>query len=103
VHPPQPVCPWCRDGPPEIRAVSGFGTLVGFTVNHRFGLPGLPPPYVVGQVALEEDPAVRLTTRVVGCDPAELVLGMRMEVELEPASELRADPALLELAYLGRR
>ncbi|MGR7000933.1 OB-fold domain-containing protein [Yinghuangia aomiensis] len=48
--------------------MSGFATLVGFTVNERFGLPGLPPPYVVAQVALEED-CVRLTTHTVGCDP----------------------------------
>ena len=58
-----------------VRDVSGKATLAGFTVNHRFGLPGLPPPYVVAQVAIVEDPRVRLTTNIVDCDPDELELG----------------------------
>ncbi|WP_040701782.1 thiolase C-terminal domain-containing protein [Nocardia vinacea] len=80
IHPPQPVCRYCRGHEMGVRAVSGFATLAGFTVNHRFGVPGLPAPYVVAQVALEEDPRVRLTTNVIDCDPAALVLGMRLEV-----------------------
>jgi acetyl-CoA acetyltransferase len=66
-----------------VRAVSGYGTLIGFTVNHRFSMPGLPAPYVVAQVAIEEDPRVRLTTNAVECDPERLELGMRMKVVFE--------------------
>ncbi|WP_137872074.1 OB-fold domain-containing protein [Rhodococcus sp. Q] len=80
IHPPQPICRYCRGHDMGVRAVSGTATLVGFTVNHRFGLPGLPPPYVVAQVAIEEDPRVRLTTNAVECEPDRLELGMRMEV-----------------------
>lgn len=80
IHPPQPVCRYCRGHEMGVRAVSGFATLAGFTVNHRFGVPGLPAPYVVAQVALEEDPRVRLTTNVIDCEPDDLVLGMRLEV-----------------------
>ncbi|MQY24109.1 thiolase C-terminal domain-containing protein [Nocardia macrotermitis] len=83
IHPPQPVCRYCRGERLGVRVVSGYGTLIGFTVNHRFELPGLPAPYVVAQVALEDDPRVRLTTNVVQCDSADLVLGMRMEVVFE--------------------
>lgn len=83
IHPPQPVCRYCRGRRLGPREVSGFATLIGFTVSHRFSLPGLPSPYVVAQVAIEEDPRVRLTTNVVGCDPAELELGMRLEVVFE--------------------
>ena len=43
IHPPQPVCRYCRGHRLGIQAVSGYATLIGFTVNHRFGLPGLPP------------------------------------------------------------
>jgi acetyl-CoA acetyltransferase/uncharacterized OB-fold protein len=85
IHPPQPVCRYCRGHQLGARAVSGYATLIGFTVNHRFSLPGLPAPYVVAQVALAEDPRVRLTTNAVGCDPGELALGMRMEVVFEQA------------------
>lgn len=83
IHPPQPVCRYCRGREMGTRAVSGFATLIGFTVNHRFSLPGLPAPYVVAEVALEEDARVRLTTNAVECDPGELALGMRMEVVFE--------------------
>jgi acetyl-CoA acetyltransferase/uncharacterized OB-fold protein len=88
IHPPQPVCRYCRGHDIRIRAVSGFATLIGFTVNHRFSLPGLPAPYVVAQVAIEEDPRVRLTTNAVECAPERLELGMRMEVVFEQAEDV---------------
>ncbi|GAA3204960.1 thiolase C-terminal domain-containing protein [Actinocorallia longicatena] len=83
IHPPQPVCRYCRCRELTVTAVSGRASLVGFTVNHRFGLPGLPPPYVVAQVAIEEDPRVKLTTNAVGCDPGDLEPGTPMEVVFE--------------------
>ena len=88
IHPPKPVCPRCRGHRIEIREVSGYATLIGFTENHRFPFPGLPMPYVVGQVVLEEDPAVRLTTTVVGADAGDLVLGMRMRAEFQQADDV---------------
>ncbi|MEO3787487.1 OB-fold domain-containing protein [Actinocorallia sp. B10E7] len=88
IHPPQPVCRYCRKTRIGVRAVSGYATLIGFTVNERFGLPGLPAPYVVAQVAIEEDPRVRFTTNAVECDPADLVLGMRMEVVFERVEDV---------------
>ncbi|WP_019069978.1 thiolase C-terminal domain-containing protein [Streptomyces hokutonensis] len=87
IHPPQPVCRYCHGHDMGVRAVSGRATLIGFTVNHRFALPGLPAPYVVAQVALEEDPRVRLTTNAVECAPDELELGMRMEVVFEQVED----------------
>ncbi|KQY37162.1 3-ketoacyl-CoA thiolase [Nocardia sp. Root136] len=88
LHPPQPVCRYCHGHTLGVRDVSGFATLIGFTVNQRFSVPGLTAPYVVAQVAVEEDPRVRLTTNVVGCDPADLVLGMRMEVVFEQDADV---------------
>ena len=88
IHPPQPVCRYCHGHTLGVRDVSGFATLIGFTVNQRFSVPGLTAPYVVAQVAVEEDPWVRLTTNVVGCDPADLVLGMRMEVVFEQDADV---------------
>lgn len=88
IHPPQPVCRYCHGHTLGVRDVSGFATLIGFTVNQRFSVPGLTAPYVVAQVAVEEDPRVRLTTNVVGCDPADLVLGMRMEVVFEQDADV---------------
>ncbi|MGW1497887.1 thiolase C-terminal domain-containing protein [Streptomyces mirabilis] len=88
LHPPQPVCRYCRGHETGVRAVSGYATLIGFTVNHRFSAPGMPAPYVVAQVALEEDTRVRLTTNLVECEPDELHLGMRVEVVFEQAEDV---------------
>ena len=63
--------------------VSGRAVLSAFTVNHRFAMPGLAAPYVIAQVAIEEDPRVRLTTNIVECDPDELELGRVVEVVFE--------------------
>ncbi|MGF2945632.1 thiolase C-terminal domain-containing protein [Mycobacterium sp. Lab-001] len=83
IHPPAPVCRYCRSRDMGIRAVSGRATLAGFTVNHRFSLPDMPAPYVVAQVAVAEDPRVRLTTNIVECDFGELELGRQVEVLFE--------------------
>lgn len=88
LHPPQPVCRYCRGHETGVRAVSGYATLIGFTVNHRFSAPGMPAPYVVAQVAVEEDTRVRLTTNLVECDPDELELGMRLEVVFEQVEDV---------------
>lgn len=107
IHPPQPLCRYCRGHDLGIRVVSGAATLAGFTVNHRFALPGLSPPYVVAQVALVEDPRVRLTTNIIEADPDDLTLGMRVEVVFQqeddvwlplfrPAAE-QAEPAPLPI------
>jgi acetyl-CoA acetyltransferase/uncharacterized OB-fold protein len=88
IHPPAPVCRYCRSRDMGVRAVSGRATLAGFTVNHRFSLPGLPAPYVVAQVAIAEDPRVRLTTNIVECDPEQLELGQQVEVVFEQIEDV---------------
>src|SRR5689334_12841239 len=70
-----------------VRDVSGRATLSAFTVNHRFGFPDLPPPYVVAQVTIAEDPRVRLTTNIIECDPADLRLGQAVEVTFEKLTD----------------
>ncbi len=88
IHPPAPVCRYCRSRDIGVRAVSGKATLAGFTVNHRFSLPGMPAPYVIAQVAIAEDPRVRLTTNIVECDPDRLELGQAVEVVFEQADDV---------------
>ncbi|CAJ1503614.1 OB-fold domain-containing protein [[Mycobacterium] kokjensenii] len=83
IHPPQPVCRYCRSQNMGVRELSGRATLAGFTVNHRFSVPGMPAPYVVAQAAIDEDPRIRLTTNIIDCDPEQLELGRRLEVVFE--------------------
>jgi acetyl-CoA acetyltransferase/uncharacterized OB-fold protein len=88
IHPPAPVCRYCRSRDMGVRAVSGRATLVGFTVNHRFSLPGMPAPYLVAQVAIAEDPRVRLTTNIVESEPEHLELGQQVEVVFEQLDDV---------------
>ncbi|NED70585.1 3-ketoacyl-CoA thiolase, partial [Streptomyces sp. SID10244] len=81
LHPPQPVCRYCHGTELGERVVSGRGIVAGFTINQRFALPGLSPPYVVAQVALAEDSRIRLTTNIIDCDPEDVYLGMTVEVD----------------------
>ena len=52
VHPPVPICPYCRSRSAKPAPVSGRGTVVGFTVNSHRWHPDFDPPYVVANVAL---------------------------------------------------
>jgi acetyl-CoA acetyltransferase len=71
-----------------VAEVSGGGTLVGFTTNQQPWIPGFPPPYVVGLVAIDEDPRIRLTTNIVTDDPASLRLGRPVQVQFEEADDV---------------
>jgi acetyl-CoA acetyltransferase/uncharacterized OB-fold protein len=88
IHPPAPVCRYCRSRDIGVRELSGRATLAGFTINERFSLPGLPAPYVIAEVAIAEDPRVRLTTNIVGSDPGGLELGQQVEVVFEQVEDV---------------
>ena len=88
VHPPVPICPSCRSRASAPVAVSGRATVVGVTVNAHPWLPTLPPPYAIANVALEEDPSVRLTTNVVGCEPDAVHIGQEVAVRFEPHGDV---------------
>ncbi|HEX8802964.1 MAG TPA: OB-fold domain-containing protein, partial [Acidimicrobiales bacterium] len=83
VHPPAPICPVCRSRSWAPTVVSGHGTVVGVTVNHQRWLPDVEPPYAIANVALADDPAVHLTTNVVGCAPDEVHVGQEVAVRFE--------------------
>jgi acetyl-CoA acetyltransferase/uncharacterized OB-fold protein len=88
VHPPVPICPKCRSRKWEPTVVSGRGSVVGFTVNHHRWHPAFDPPYAIAMVALAEDPGVRLTTTILGCDPAEVHVGQEVEVRFEHSDDV---------------
>ncbi|MEX2293916.1 MAG: OB-fold domain-containing protein [Acidimicrobiales bacterium] len=83
VHPPVPVCPACRSRSWTPTPVTGRATVVGFTLNQHPWLPGFDPPYVIANVALAEDPAVHLTTNVVGGAPENVHIGQVVDVCFE--------------------
>ena len=64
--------------------MSGLGTVATYTVNHQAWRPGLSVPYSVAIVELDEQPGLRLTTNIVGCEPADVFIGQAVGVEFEP-------------------
>ncbi|HEV3281602.1 MAG TPA: OB-fold domain-containing protein [Acidimicrobiales bacterium] len=82
VHPPVPRCPFCLSVALSPEPVSGRGTVHSFTVNHQQWIPG-SDPYVIGLVAIDEQPDVRLMTNFVECVPDEHLIGTPVEVVFE--------------------
>lgn len=83
---PDGACRSCGGTTLAWAAVSGRGRLFSWAVVHRAFIPHFAAdvPYVTGLVAIDEDPAVRLATRVVDCDPAALRIDLPMHVVFRP-------------------
>ena len=87
-HPAGPTCRYCGSGRLEVREVSGRGVVQSHTTNHQQWSVDVPVPYSVAVVAIEEDPRVRLTTNIVGCDPGHVHVGMRVRVLFEHVEDV---------------
>lgn len=83
VHPPAPVCPACLGDDLDVAAASGRARVATYTVNHQAWMPGPELPYVVAIVELPEQHGLRLITNLVEVDPAEVRIGMEVEVVFE--------------------
>ena len=88
IHPPQPICPRCLSKSLAPHAVSGRGEVVAFTINEHAWNPTMPPRYVIAMVGLDEQEGLRLVTNVVGCEPDDVHIGMRVEVEFDQYDEV---------------
>ena len=83
---PRESCKRCGGARMPWTRVSGRGTLFSYCVVRRalFKPFESKVPYATGLVALSEDPAVRLVTTLVDCDPGELRIDMPVEVVFRP-------------------
>ena len=88
LHPPRPVCRACfgTDVGPEPAA--GTGTVVTFTVNRQPWLPDLVVPYVLAIVELDEQPGLRVVTRLVDVEPDGVSIGLRVRVRFEAVEDV---------------
>ncbi len=91
LHPPSPLCPVDRSKDLVPEAVSGRGTVASFTVNHHPWLPGVPLPYVLALVELEEQEGLRLTTNLVGVEPGDVCIGLAVQVVFEHHADPQGD------------
>jgi acetyl-CoA acetyltransferase/uncharacterized OB-fold protein len=91
LFPPGSRCPTCLSEQLEIVTLSGRATVEAVTVNHQMWHPAFEPPYVIAVVALVEDPAVRITTNIVGVDRDrldEVHIGMPVRAVFEQRDDV---------------
>jgi acetyl-CoA acetyltransferase len=58
------------------------------TTNYQPWSPDDVGPYSVAVVALDDDPGVRVTTNIVGCDPEQVRVGMRVKVVFDEIEDI---------------
>jgi uncharacterized protein len=90
---PREVCPRCLGSAVEWRPSPGRGVVYSFTVEHKpvqltavFG----DDPYTIALVELDE--GVRMMSNIVGVEPADVEVGLAVEVMWEPLSDGRHLP-----------
>jgi hypothetical protein len=83
---PETPCRHCGGGRLTWTAVSGRGSLFAWSVLRHAWIPQFAAllPFVSGLVALEEDPAVRVVTLIVDCEPAALRCDMAVRAVFRP-------------------
>ena len=81
-HPPSPICPHCRSWSSSFVDHPGTGTVYTFTVVHQPFVPGIPVPNVVAVIDLDAT-GTRLVTNIVDADPADVHIGLPVEVVWE--------------------
>lgn len=86
-HPPRPRCAHCHSDRVRWEPVSGRAEVWSFTVCHPPVLPAFAArvPYVAAVVRLVEGPF--MVTDLVDVAPDEAVVGMAVEVVIEPLDD----------------
>jgi uncharacterized OB-fold protein len=85
---PHEQCSACSGESFTWVVTSGRGTLFSWVVVTHAFLPQFADlvPFVPALVALDDDPAVRIPTRMVNCDASGLAFEMPVRVTFEPIS-----------------
>lgn len=71
---------------PEV--ASGRAKVAAYTINVQAWSPELEVPYVLAYVELDDQPDVRLTTRLIDCAPEDVRVGMPVEVTFQAADDI---------------
>ena len=94
-HPPDVTCPRCHDPSPDLafEEVGGGGAVRSWVVIRQSFLPGFEVPFLLVDVALDEDEEVRLIGRLVDGPEAPLAAGDRVRVVFDDLADGVAVPA----------
>jgi uncharacterized OB-fold protein len=83
---PERRCPACSGESFTWTPVSGRGQVCSWTVVRRAFLPAFEEmvPFVTALVSLDEDPAVRIVSYLVDCEPNAVVADLPVEAVFRP-------------------
>ncbi|MGH3958586.1 Zn-ribbon domain-containing OB-fold protein [Mycobacterium sp.] len=77
-NPPRPMCPTCRSVAWDAIESSGHGSVYSYVLPHEPRFPFFDYPYIVVLVELAE--GVRLVSNLCDTAPADVTVGMSVEV-----------------------
>jgi uncharacterized OB-fold protein len=102
---PRERCRHCDGERFTWETMTGRGTLFSWVVVTHAFLPQFADlvPFVPALVALEEDPAVRIATRVVDCDPDDLDFELPVVASFRPISFTGVDGAVRAPLFVPAR
>ena len=78
-HPPIPAIWQDKTAPVDYVVANGTGTVFSYVVHHAPKVPGRTLPFVVALIELDE--GVRMLGELRGVDPADVTIGLPVEVE----------------------
>jgi uncharacterized protein len=84
-HPPVIACSRCQSEELSPTQASGDGNVYTFTVVRQAFDPAYFEriPYLVALIELDDHPSVRILSNLIGVDPADVYVGMPVEVTFE--------------------
>ena len=84
-HPPRPMCGECQSMEWDSIESGLDGEVLSFTELHHPKIPGYPYPLVCAVIKLGE--GTNLVANVVGCEPADIHIGMHVQGRVEQVDE----------------
>jgi uncharacterized OB-fold protein len=84
------MCPTCRSLAHEWLPAAGTGTVYSYALLHHPQHPAFSYPVVA--VLVELDEGIRVVSNLVEVDPAEVAIGMPVQVAFAPTADDMAVP-----------
>ncbi|MDQ1520307.1 MAG: hypothetical protein QOI55_1380 [Actinomycetota bacterium] len=84
------MCPSCHSIDLEMVELAGTGVVYSYAILHYPQHPAFTYPVIAVLVDLDED--VRMMSNLVGVDPADIRIGLPVEVTFEPTADDMAVP-----------
>ncbi|MDO9599021.1 MAG: OB-fold domain-containing protein [Azoarcus sp.] len=88
LHPAGVICSECLSRDLAAEALTGLATVEAVTINYQPWTPGVPVPYVVAIVGLDEQKGLNLTTNIIGIPVEDVHIGQRVKVVFEQIEEV---------------